>query len=157
MTFLLLTRLPRGPQSSQWLISTVWSVSDPVFISHPICTHSKESEVPQMSQTHAGQSLFYPTPPPTAYSCCVPLLQAARPAWYFFLLLAPKYAPLCTFISCCSLCQGYFVRYLQWCPTTSFPQRVGISLFFTALAKIEKEIKPDPLRVGCGICEAQLF
>lgn len=80
MIFLLLTKLPRGPRSFQWLISIMKSLGDPLCISHFIFTHSKECAIPWVYPAHTGQSLLYSL----ACSCCLPLLQAARLAWYFF-------------------------------------------------------------------------
>ena len=80
MIFLLLTKLPRAPQSFQWLISIMKSLGDPLCISHFIFTHSKESAIPWVYPAHTGQSLLYSL----ACSCCLPLLQAAQLAWYFF-------------------------------------------------------------------------
>ena len=59
---------------------------------------------------------------PLAYSCCLSLLRPAQLAWYLFLLLTPRHAPLCTFINCQGLCQNYSVIFSAT-PATSFPQQ----------------------------------
>ena len=135
MIFLLLTKLPRGPRSFQWLISIMKSLGDPLCISHFIFTHSKECAIPWVYPSHAGQSLLYSL----ACSCCLPLLQAARLAWFFFfffLLLTPRRAPLCTFSSCQGFCQNYSIIF-SGAPATPFPQQRWAPSLFSFLLSAE--------------------
>ena len=134
MIFLLLTKLPRGPQSFQWLISIMKSLGDPLCISHFIFTHSKECAIPWVYPAHAGQSLLYFL----TCSCCLPLLQAASllGIFFFFLLLTPRRAPLCTFSSCQGLCQNYSVIFTG-APATPFPQQRWAPSLFSFLLSAE--------------------
>ena len=131
MIFRLLTKLPRAPQSFQWLISIMKSLGDPLCISHFIFTHSKESAIPWVYPAHTGQSLLYSR----ACSCCLPLLQAAQLAWcffFFFLGLTPRQAPLCTFSNCQGLCQNTSVIF-SGAPATVFPQQRWAPSLFSLL------------------------
>lgn len=140
MTFLLLTKLPRGPQSSQWLISTMQSLSDLLCISHPIFTHSKETAMPWVSPAQTGQSLLYPLP--TLAVChCFDLLSVPR---IFFLLLTPS-----MHLYAHSSIGRAFARTTLSSSVPPLPlpflSRVGLPLSFTAVGRIEKGMKPDPL------------
>lgn len=151
MTFLLLTILPRGLPSSQGLISAAQSLSDPLCVSYPIFTYSKESEIPQMSPAHTDQSLLSPL----GHSCCLPSCLACLV--FSFPLLSPKYAPLCTFIHCHGLCQSYSVI-LSAASAISFPQQGWELSFLYCFWWNGKKIKAEALRVRKSVsCEAQLF
>lgn len=145
MIFLLLTKLPRAPQSFQWLISIMKSLGDPLCISHFIFTHSKESAIPWVYPAHTGQSLLYSL----ACSCCLPLLQAAQLAWYFFFFFPAAYTKTGTSMHISQL-PGPLPEqlcHLQWCPCHCLSSAAlgSLPLFFIAFCRIEV-MKPDPLR-----------
>ena len=145
MIFLLLTKLPRGPRSFQWLISIMKSLGDPLCISHFIFTHSKECAIPWVYPAHTGQSLLYSL----ACSCCLPLLQAARLAWYFFFFSAAytKAGTSMYFQQLPGLLPE-LLRHLQWCPCHSISSAAlgSLPLFFFAFGRIGEVMKHGPLR-----------
>ena len=145
MIFLLLTKLPRGPQSFQWLISIMKSLGDPLCTSHFIFTHSKECAIPWVYPAHAGQSLLYFL----ACSCCLPLLQAASLLVFFFFFSA-AYTKGGTSMHIQQLPGPLpeLLRHLQWCPCHSISSAAlgSLPLFFSAFGRIGEVMKPDPLR-----------
>lgn len=130
-TLFLLTKLLRGPQSSQWLISAVQSFPTPRLL-----TARRISCLRYL--LHMIVTVCF-TPLPTPAVCpCAELL--SLPGILFSCEHREhRYAPPCTFIDCVGLCQSYSVIF-SVASGTSFPQQGwDLSFLLSALAQRKKE------------------
>lgn len=151
-------KLPTGPQSFQGLISRAHSLSDSLCIFHPIFTHRKEREGPQMSPARPDQSVLYAL----VHSDCLHCSELL--SWPGILLLLLSLSAPST-----KVCTSVHIHQLPWhlpgllchrqCCPCHFLSPAGWGALFSLLLPLEWKTKWSLARSGWEkwvIREAQL-